>query len=133
MFQFIIISLFSVVTLAGTSIAWPRLSKAAPPPFLDSVRSVALQTSPGKQFASVLGVSTSGSVEPVTVSEISSNVSNQLQIEIKKRASYIVANKFVNLTVKYFDALPVSRQEEIRSAICNPVSTDTPTSIPISP
>ncbi len=121
----IIVSLLlSAITVAGASIAWPRLTNQPRPEPLEKVNSIVKDTALGKSFANVLGVSDQQSVEPINVASEASKLTASIMKTAQERAAKIVVTQAVRQLINQIGNLPAEEQAQIQELLCQP--TDSP-------
>lgn len=107
------------VTVAGTSIAWPRLTNQPRPAPLEQVNSIVKNTSLGKSFANILGVS-SQSAQPLNVASEASKLTANIVKTAQERAAKIIVTQAVRQLLAQIANLPPEEQAQIHEALCTP-------------
>lgn len=117
MFQFILSVIIATVTLSGSSLLWPRFTTQPRPEFLNKVHDVVVSTGPGKQAATVLGVSDEAAVEPFSLTGVQEGVKQA----VTNRVQEVVVGNAVNELSRQFETLPKDRKLQIQEALCKPI------------
>ena len=112
--------LLTAVTVAGGSIAWPRLTNQPRPEPLEQVHAIVKDTQLGKTFAQVLGVTNEQSIEPINVASEASKLSESLIKAAQARAAKIVVTQAVRKLVSQIGNLPPEEQAQIQELLCTP-------------
>lgn len=116
----IIVSLLlSALTVAGASIAWPRLTNQPRPAPLEQVNSIVKDTPLGKSFADILGVS-SQSAEPINVASEASKLTASIMKTAQERAAKIIVTQSVRQLLAQISNLPAEDQAQIHELLCTP-------------
>ncbi|HUD20221.1 MAG TPA: hypothetical protein VMR81_07295 [Patescibacteria group bacterium] len=118
--NFIFALIVSVITLAGGSLLWPRLTAQKRPSIIQQVHDVVLKTSIGEQSANVLGVSDEAHVKPLNAGQIVSGVVGAAEGAVQSRIQTIIVKNAVNQLTAQFDKLPADQKQEIQQALCKP-------------
>lgn len=113
--------LLTAVTVAGASIAWPRLTRQPRPEPLEQVNSIVKDTPLGKSFANILGVS-SQSAEPINVASEASKLTANIIKTAQERAAKIVVTQAVRGIFAQMGNLPPEDQAQIHDLLCTPSS-----------
>lgn len=125
-FQFTIALAVAITSLAGGSLAWPRLTSQTRPALLDKVHEMTIKTQAGQRAAQVLGVTDEAHVEPINLGKLVSDGINGVKSAAQKRVQTIVVSNAVHELTRQFDKLPVEQQHFIQDALCKPQQTPTP-------
>jgi hypothetical protein len=125
--QFTLALAVAITSLAGSSIAWPKLTNQQRPQLLQQVHDAAIKTPPGQRAAEVLGVTDESHVEPVNLGKLASDGINGVKSTVQKRVQTIVVSNAVNELTRQFDKLPDDQKVYIQQALCQPQPTVTGT------
>ena len=109
--------LLTALTVAGGSIVWPRLTNQPRPGPLEQVHNVIKDTSLGKSFANVLGVSDQQSVEPINVASEASKLTASIMKSAQERAAKIVVTQAVRGLIAQIGNLPPEEQAQIHELL----------------
>lgn len=123
--QFTLAVAVALTSLAGGSLAWPRLTREPRPQLLQQVHDYAIKTIPGQQAAQVLGVSDETQAEPINLGKLAADGVNGVKITLQKRMQTIVVGNAVNELTRQFDKLPDDQKLYIQEALCKPAETPT--------
>jgi hypothetical protein len=116
--QFIIAVMVATTSLAGGSLAWPRLTTQTRPKLLQEVHDVVMKTQAGKQAANVLGVSDETSVEPINIGQILGSAIEGVKMSVQNRVQTIIVGNAVNQLRAQFDKMPENQKEQIQQILC---------------
>ena len=116
--NFIFALIVSVVTVAGGSLLWPRLTTQKRPPIIQQVHDAVLKTPIGEQSANVLGVSDEAHVKPLNAGEVVAGIVGAAEGAVQSRIQTIIVKNAVNELTSEFDKLPLDQKQEIQQAIC---------------
>ena len=128
-FQFTIALAVAITSLAGGSLAWPRLTTQTRPALLEKVHEMTIKTDAGQRAAQVLGVSDESHVEPINLGKLVSDGINGVKSAAQKRVQTIVVSNAVNELTRQFDRLPKDQQQYIQQALCKPPENPTPSAM----
>ncbi|MBI4062491.1 hypothetical protein HY410_01060 [Candidatus Gottesmanbacteria bacterium] len=109
-----------VITIAGGSIAWPRLTSKPRPAPLQEVHNIIKDTSLGKSFANVLGIADQQPIEPINVASEASKLTANIMKSAQERAAKIVVTQAVRGLLAQIGNLPPVEQAQIHEALCTP-------------
>lgn len=126
MLQFIIAVMVAITSLAGGSLAWPRLTSQSRPKLLQEVHDLVIKTSVGKQTASVLGVTNEAQVEPINIGNIVGSTIQGVTSSVQNRVQTVIVGNAVNQLRSQFDKMPKSQQEQIQQILCKPPDAQAP-------
>lgn len=118
--QFTLAITVAIASLAGGSLAWPRLTRDPRPQLLQQVHDVAIRTVPGQRAAEVLGVSDERQAEPINLGKMAADGVNGMKGALQRRVQTIVVGNAVNELTRQFDRLPVDQKLYIQEALCKP-------------
>ena len=111
--------LLMLATIAGGSIAWPRLTNQPRPEPLEQVHTIVKDTSLGKSYANVLGVSDQPA-EPINVASEASKLTASIMKTAQERAAKIVVTQAVRQLIAQIGNLPAEEQTQIHELLCTP-------------
>ena len=114
--------LLMLATVAGGSIIWPKFSNQPRPEPLEQIHNVVKDTSLGKSFATILGVS-SQSAEPINIASEASKISENIMKAAQERAAKIVVTQAVRQLVAQIGSLPPEEQAQIQELLCKPAES----------
>lgn len=118
--QFTLALAVAFTSLAGGSLAWPRLTNQPRPQLLQQVHDVTIKTVPGQRAAEVLGVSDERQAEPINLGKMAADGINGVKAAVQKRVQTIVVGNAVNELTRQFDKLPDDQKQYIQDALCKP-------------
>jgi hypothetical protein len=118
--QFIIAIMVAVTSLAGGSLAWPRITTQMRPKLLQDVHDIVMKTPIGKQTASVLGVSDEANAKPINVGQIMGDAVSGIKISAQQRVQTIIVGNAVNQLRAQFDKMPQDQKSQIQEILCKP-------------
>ena len=113
-----------LATVAAGSIAWPRLTSQPRPEPLEQVHTMVKDTSLGKSFAGILGVTSTRSAEPINVASEASKLATNIGKTAQDRAAKIVATQAVRHLLNQMGNLPEEDQAQIYQLLCTPVNDE---------
>lgn len=124
MIQSFLLLIMSVLTIAGGSLVWPKLTDKPRPAPLEQIHQMVIKTRLGEQAAQVLGVSDEQQpVEPVNVTTFTNGIAQYAATTLEKRAQDVVITQALRQVVGQFDKLSPEQQGQIRAALCSPVAS----------
>jgi len=119
--NFLIALVVATVTIAGGSIAWPRITKQPRPKLLQDVKNIVIQTSVGKETANVLGVSDEAHITPVNLGQVAAGAVGQVKTVVQNRVQAIIVGNAVNQLHQQFERLSPDQKTQIQEIICKPL------------
>ncbi len=119
-FQFIIAIMVAVTSLAGGSLAWPRVTTQTRPKLLQDVHDIVIKTSIGKQTAQVLGVSDEAHTEPINIGQIAGSAITGIKASLQSRVQTVIVGNAVNQLKTQFDKMPQDQKTQIQEILCRP-------------
>lgn len=119
--NFIIALIVATATIAGGSIAWPRLTNQPRPKLLQDVRNVVIKTSIGAQTANVLGVSDEAHVKQVNLGEVAAGAIGEVKTAVQNRVQAVIVGNAVNQLHQQFERLSPDQKTQIQQIICKPL------------
>lgn len=119
--QFVMALAVAATTLAGGSIAWPKLTSQPRPQLLQQVHDFVIRTPAGQRTADVLGVSDESRVEPINIGVIAGNGVTAIKQSVQNRIQTIVVGNAVNELTRQFDRLSEDQKQTIQEALCKPI------------
>ena len=119
--NFIIALIVASVTIAGGSLAWPRLTNQPPPKLLQEVRSVVIKTQVGEQTANVLGVTDEKKAKPINLGTVAAGAAGQVKTIIENRIQAVIVGNAVNQLHQQFEKLSPTQKNQIQEIICKPL------------
>jgi hypothetical protein len=119
--NFIIALVVAGVTIAGGSLAWPRLTNQPPPKLLKEVRSVVIKTQVGEQTANVLGVTDEKNVKPINLGTVAAGALGEVKTAVQNRVQAIIVGNAVNQLHQQFEKLSPAQKTQIQEIICQPL------------
>jgi len=125
--QFSLALAVAITSLAGGSLAWPRVTTQSRPALLEKVHDMTIKTDAGQRAAQVLGVSDESNVEPINLGKLVADGVNGVKSAAQKRVQTIVVSNAVNELTRQFDKLPKEQQVYIQEALCKPSENPSPT------
>jgi phosphotransferase system IIB component len=119
--NFILALVVATVTIAGGSLAWPRITTQPRPKLLQDVKNIVIKTSVGKETANVLGVSDEAHVAPINLGKVAAGAAGQVKTMIQNRVQAIIVGNAVNQLHQQFERLSPDQKKQIQQSICNPL------------
>ena len=119
--NFIIALVVATVTIAGGSLAWPRLTKQPRPKLLQDVKNVFIKTPIGVQTANILGVSDEAHVKPVNLGSVAAGAIGEVKTVVQNRVQAIIVGNAVNQLHQQFERLSPDQKTQIQEIICKPL------------
>jgi hypothetical protein len=119
--NFVIALIVATITIAGGSIAWPRITTQPRPKLLQNVKNIVIKTAVGKETASVLGVTDEKHVTPINLGTVASGAVGQVKTAIQNRVQAVIVGNAVNQLHQQFERLSTDQKTQIREIICKPL------------
>ena len=119
--NFLIASVIAAVTIAGGSLAWPRLTSQPAPKILQDVKNIVIKTPIGAQTANVLGVSDETHIKPINLGEVATGAVGQVKTAVENRIQAIIVGNAVNQLHQQFERLSPDQKTQIQEIICKPL------------
>jgi hypothetical protein len=119
--NFIIALVVATVTIAGGSLAWPRITTQPRPRLLQDVKNVVMKTSVGKDTATVLGVTDEKHVAPINLGAVAAGAVGQVKTAIQNRVQAVIVGNAVNQLHQQFERLSPDQKKQIQQSICTPL------------
>jgi hypothetical protein len=119
--NFILALVVATVTIAGGSLAWPRITTQPRPKLLQDVKNIVIKTSVGKETANVLGVSDEAHVAPINLGQVAAGAAGQVKTMIQNRVQAIIVGNAVNQLHQQFERLSPDQKKQIQQSICQPL------------
>ncbi len=118
--QFLAVLIGAVATIAGASLAWPRLTEKERPAALQKVHDIVLQTPQGKAAAEILGVQDETAVERINVASVAANLTSSVTSSITNKAQEVVTRQAVQQLTRQIDQLPPEQKSQLQEIFCKP-------------
>lgn len=117
--RFIVVAVVASVVAGAGSVAWPKFTSAPRPAFVEKVYEIAKDTQVGQKTRDVLGVTSTGTSEPIDLKAEATTLVTNATTVVEKKVQTIIATQAVLQLMHQINSLDANQQAEIRSIVCS--------------